>query len=687
MKTKAIFWLGMLTAALFSAAGLPAQEEGAEEAQAKTWTSEEAWGYISGYNYGDDFAPLLLIENEVEEANKTPETESAMAAKLASFLTDDCTLACRQFACMQLRLVGTAAEVPALANLFNRPEECENARLALEVIPGEESAAVLRAALDSFQGTALIGVINSLAKRQDAEAFAKIVELSKSDDEAVAKAAIYAFGKYGAQGLAELANLPVEDQLAGQAALNVADEMAAAGDTAGARAVYEKYAVEQAQRGCRHAAVTGLLKTAENKNQTVIDWFSGTDVEKIRAAAACLNQLSDEEFAAIAENRDNLAPEAARAFIEIAAIKDGKSIFDDLVAQLEADDPVAQLTALRLLGQMGNPSAVSAIIPLLASANEAVASAAGDAVLYFPAEMIGPVLVDTMKANGPESMAAAALLAQMKYYEAIAPMIEMAMSKNPEERDAPIDGLSKLADPDDHDLPRLWDLYVYAAKNGYRDKVERALVIVCKKSDDAVQNLVAAAAKAEGTISDDANVLLLPLLGKLGGEFAYNQIEESMKSGNAKIKAAAFRGFCNWPDATYADELWSYATTGESAITKTMALRAYIRVISLKSDRPAAETLELLQKAFDEAKSADDKNLVLQRVAEARDMATVRWLAGFLDDEALSETACASIAKMAHHRELREPNKDEFAPILEKVEQTAKNKDVAEAAKKARMGM
>ena len=686
MKTNVFLKAILVMAALFCATLVTAQEE----MSSKTWTSNEAWTFLKNYQYGDDWKPLLLIENEVEEANKAPESEKAMAAKLAGFLGDDCSLACRQFACMQLRLVGGAAQVPALAALLNRPEECENARIALEVIPGAESLAALRDALASATGTAQVGLVNSLAKRGDEKSLSAIIELTKSNDAAVKSAAVYALGKFGQAGLDALTaeNFPPEDQIAGQAALNVAEELAAAGNVDAAKAIYEKYAVDSAQRGCRKAALCGLLKNAGDKKcAMIIEWFTGSDSVKVRLAAAHLNELSDDQFAKISENQENLSETAKIAFLEIAAEKEGLAMLDKLIAELQSSDPVTQATAVRLLGRLGDPTAIEALIPLLSAKDAAVAAAAAEALNNFPREVVGPVLIDTMKENGAEALAAINLLASMKFYDAIDPMIELAKSSEAAIHDNAIEGLSKLADPDDNDLPRLMKLYAHAAKNGYRDKVERAIVVVCKKAEGASEKVVAAVDKVDGKISDESNIIVLPLLGKLGGEFAHNQIRTAMKSENPQIAAAALRGFCNWPDATYADELWTLATTGNDAAARQMALRAYIRVVTLKSDRPASETLAMLQKAFAEAKAADDKTLVLTRAAEIRDMATVTWLAEFLDDAALAQVACASLAKMAHHRELREPNKAAFGPILEKVEKTAKDKAVAEAAKKARLGM
>ncbi|MDO4558049.1 MAG: hypothetical protein Q4C47_03695, partial [Planctomycetia bacterium] len=120
---------------------------------------------------------------------------------------------------------------------------------------------------------------------------------------------------------------------------------------------------------------------------------------------------------------------------------------------------------------------------------------------------------------------------------------------------------------------------------------------------------------------------------------------------------------------------------------RRMALRAYVRVVTLRSERSTAETLSMLRNAFDRTESVDDRALILTRAAEIRSIDTVRWLYQFIEDPVLNQTVCASIAKIAHHRELREPNRPEFQPILEKVEQTTNDATVEEAARKARLGM
>jgi hypothetical protein len=75
------------------------------------------------------------------------------------------------------------------------------------------------------------------------------------------------------------------------------------------------------------------------------------------------------------------------------------------------------------------------------------------------------------------------------------------------------------------------------------------------------------------------------------------------------------------------------------------------------------------------------------RTTESRWAITVEWLAGHLDDQELSQSACKAIVELAHHRFLRHPNMDRFGPILEKVSEISNDPTVVERAKRYRLGL
>ncbi len=117
------------------------------------------------------------------------------------------------------------------------------------------------------------------------------------------------------------------------------------------------------------------------------------------------------------------------------------------------------------------------------------------------------------------------------------------------------------------------------------------------------------------------------------------------------------------------------------------ALRAYVRVVTLASDRPPAQTLAMLEGAMKRAENRDDKQLVLSRASTVRTMEAVDWIAPYLDDPELAQVACRSIVELAHHRFLRHPNMAHFVPILKKVSQLSKDPEVVERAKRYQLGL
>jgi hypothetical protein len=113
-------------------------------------------------------------------------------------------------------------------------------------------------------------------------------------------------------------------------------------------------------------------------------------------------------------------------------------------------------------------------------------------------------------------------------------------------------------------------------------------------------------------------------------------------------------------------------------------------VITLKNKRTAAETLALLQGAMQLAAAgpADDRGYILERTAAAvRSMEAVEWIAANLDDPAVAQAACRAVLELAHHRYLRQPNKDRFDPILDRVATVATDPALADRARRYKMGL
>ena len=650
-------------------------------------SADDAWNAIKSYQYGDDFKPLLTVEAEVQRSLASPETKTKTAARLATLLDDNTTYPGRQFVCMQLRLIGGAAEVPKLTEWLNRPEDSENVRLALTDMPCDESLVPLRKALETFKGDALIGIIGSVAARKDKESIPTLVRLLDDPDKEIAAAAVSALERFGNEGLNALTQKK-DSPIVGTARIGIANDLLEQGETDTAAKIFAEYTDTQYPVGLRRAAFAGLLRilSEEQRKKRIVEWFFESDPVKNDIAAFHLGELSDTAFDEMFKNIGNMGVRSRIIFFEIAAERKGEQVLESLLQALESNDAAERLTALRMIGSLGNPLTIPVLIAAF-SKDEASRNTAKDALSRFSAPAVGPQLVEALQ-NPAIRDSAIDVIVAVKYYDAIAPMIRIA--KSDENVDAVIAGLGRLCDPDEHDLPRMLDLYLDSPLGAKRERMERALVVVCEKNSDEsarADQLIAILEKRDGGLSGQLLIDTLPLLGRVGNQRVAEMIRPLLNSSDEALQRSAIRALCDWYNAEYLDDLWSIASEHSSAEYRQWALRAFIRVVTLKSDRPESETLAMLKRAMDIAKDDADRQWCLSRAAVLRTMETVDWAASFLNDLVLSQTACRVIVELAHHRFLREPNKATFEPILLKVEQTAKDKEIAERAKKSRLGM
>jgi len=119
------------------------------------------------------------------------EERPAVAAALCRLLTDSHPVEARREIVYLVSLVGGADEVPAVAALLQDPELADDARMALERIPGEASADALIAAIDMVPPGMQVRLIQSLAHRQEDAAVDKLKVLVKITEQDAVRWASY----------------------------------------------------------------------------------------------------------------------------------------------------------------------------------------------------------------------------------------------------------------------------------------------------------------------------------------------------------------------------------------------------------------------------------------------------------------------------------------------------------------
>jgi len=193
--------------------------------------------------------------------------EKRLAAVLSTGASNDA----KDYVLRRLRIIGTADSVPAIAPLLENKELSASARYAIELNPSPDAGKALRDALPKVSGKLKIGVIGSLASRQDAESVAAIAASLTDSDKDVACTAAHALGAIGdadaAKQLGEF--LPKAPEgvkpAATDAYLVCAEKLAKNGQKSEAIAIFKSLSADSEPKLIRVAAQRGLLATLSGK--------------------------------------------------------------------------------------------------------------------------------------------------------------------------------------------------------------------------------------------------------------------------------------------------------------------------------------------------------------------------------------------------------------------------------------
>jgi HEAT repeat protein len=614
--------------------------------------------------------------------------------RLLAVLTSGAPAHEKAAACRELKLAGTEKSVPALAALLTDEKLSQEARIALESMPYPAAGAALREAVGKASGLARAGVIDSLGQRRDAQAVPLLAPFLADRDPHVQAAAALALGKIGTAAAARTLLAAHEKGRGGprptpeiDAGLLVCTDRLPPLDeeTVELHSLYLRPA-EPGTRGATWAAgLAGYLRVqTSGRLPTIVALLASGEAERRAAGATMLRDLASAELFQVAADTGRLPP-ASRIAVLAAIRIDGDGELDlPAIEMAGSKDEKVALAAIDALGNLDSPAAAEALVKRAAGQGK-LAEAARKALAGSPAAEADNQIAAAMWAEkDPARRAEWLAILQARPAAAMVPMLlKEALDADPAVRSRAVAALVPIAGP--KDLPGLTAGALRAEKGPERDNVERAVVVVCRQIADP-QERADWLLTALQTASAADRVALLPMLGRLGGAKAMEVIRAALADADPQLHEAGVRALCNWPDASVADELLKLVQTAKEENHRLWALRGFIRVASLPDPKGAATTdaqkLARLQQAMQLASRDEERGLVLERAAAVRTLATLRFVLPYLDQPPLAEQAAKTVVELAHHRELRDPNKEQFRPALEKVLKISKDPGTLELARR-----
>jgi HEAT repeat protein len=408
--------------------------------------------------------------------------------------------------------------------------------------------------------------------------------------------------------------------------------------------------------------------------------FRAAGLEQVRTAAK-----GSDATKLFASRLSELNPDGQIALVSALADRADSAAHPGVVALLNSSaDESVRVAAIRALGKLGGPADLKLLLAYLPSKSSAEQAAARAALTQMQEESVSKSLVAELPSVSAANKAALIeVLGARRASNALPAFLAATLDDNGQVRRAAMVALGQLGSADQ--LSGMVSGILKAPKGGERDAAERSVALVCSRIDDEGQRgdqLI----KALDTVQPQQRDELLPLVGRVGGKKLIDFVGQIATDGDPQRRKLGIDALSKWPDASTADKLLEIAGRTNDSAERKQAFQGYVKVAATRDKRNDRERLDRMKQAMQAAKTTDEQLLVINRCRTAYDVDTLRFVLPYLDKAPFADAACETIVELAHHREIRDPNKEEFNKALDRVIASTKNPEYVERANRYKRG-
>ena len=607
---------------------------------------KQAFEQLKTYDYGQDISPLVAIEALIDQSSNDAPQRKQITAQLVAILQGPKTPnAAKQFICRQFERIGSDEQVPVLSKLLADPQVGEDARRALEQIPGDAASAALRDALANAQGDARIGLINSLGERRDPKAVEALAKLMSG---AEAKVAIRALGRIGTPEAAAVLVKAMEGakpDLANalcHAQLRCADALVAAGEAKAADAIYLPIylrALGQKQPVIfRIAALSGLVKTRNDRAAPFIIESLGDANPQLRGVATALARqpLGRQFTLALVALLQKAEPQMQMAILAVLAERGDRAARDAVTGLAESQDEQVKVAAIRAMGRLGDHTSVAPLLRMALQPPGEVQQAARTALVRLPEPGVGEEIANMLKSSKERDSALVLIdvLVSRGTLEGLPALVIATDHQDEQIGLAAWKGIGALAG--DKDYEWLLRQVVLAKTDAQSKAAEEATLKLMGRMDPSIDR-VGPIVVYVWTAPTKYTPALLRLLARDRGPRTLQAVRAMLRDRNEPTRDAAVRILAEWPTDEVADDLLKLAQEAKEPTHRVLALRGYLRV---------ARTTKRLEQAVPLIKATEEKLALFAALGEAGDAAALKLAAGYVDDPRVRAEAILACLKL-----------------------------------------
>ncbi|MBI3839038.1 MAG: PBS lyase [Planctomycetia bacterium] len=545
-----------------------------------------------------------------EDQNASKEKERALIEVLRSASPAE-----KATACKQLAIHGSKEAVPELARLLADEQLASWARIALEAIPDPAADEALRNATHSLKGRLLIGAINSIGVRRDANAVDQLTGHLKDQDSEVASASAVALGRVGNAA----ATKTLRQSLAGAAGavrtavaegcILCAERLIAEGKLSEAAEIYDEVRRTDVPRQKILEATRGAILARKSDGiPLLIEQLRSSDHGLFQIGLSTARELAGREVAdALATELARTTPQRAALLLYALADRRESVVPPAVVEAAKSGPKEVRIAAIGFVGRLGDASSLSTLLAIATEADAELAQTAKTALAGLPGEKVNTEIVARLPGAEGKTLGVLIELVGQRRIDATVALVKAVDHPDAAIRSAALTALGATVGP--KELSVLVSPVVAPKNPGDVEVAGRALRAACIRMPDreaCAAELVAAMPRA--SVSTKSN--LLEILGAMGGPKALETIGAAVKGSDAELQDTGSRLLGEWMTVDAAPVLLDLAKNPPSDKYQVRAMRGYIRLARQfsMSDRQRAE---MCQNALEASNRIAEQKLVL----------------------------------------------------------------------------
>lgn len=610
---------------------------------------------IKNYKIGDDRSNLSEIYKIVIDAKNDQNKNAEVEKELLNFFKSDASFDAKQFVSRELRIVGGESSAKELKIFLNDEKLSDLVKYAIEDIQSPEVDKVLIEALPQGSDRIKIGIINSLGFRKSQNAVDAIAKYINDKNTNLSFAAISALGKIANEKCITVLdkNLNVKNEslrnIVLDSYLRCADNLLLQKKQIEAYNNYSKiYQLQNAPISIKKAALTGILNSAPNKEQEILDRIkSSPDELKVVPISKIRDLKNISDISKFSSLLGNLNPANQIQLLGIFSELKNSQVKPAVMNLLNSDFELVRTAAIKTLSKIGDKSDVITLANIAAEKSGIESEAAQNSLdLLSNTDIDKEIISNINSSNDNVKIILIRSIGNRGNSAALNTILDLTNSENRLIRNEAFKTIGEIAES--NEIGKVINILKKQQDNSDKRKAEYTISTIMKKSDVSknVSELLITEFNKAANVNDKTS--FLRLLGQTGNESAYNILVKELGNSNNEIKIAAINGLSLWQNSKPRDILLKTAQTSEEEV-QSAALKGFTNFIEMDKELSVDQKVKLYKSSLELSKSSNEKNIALDGIGHLDSFESLEILKTYLNQNDVKEIVDNGINRISWH--------------------------------------